>query len=154
MSFLNVGIPVIAVEMNQEALDRGLGVIKKNYDIQVQRGRMSAEEVDKRMSLIRGTTDYADISDVDVIIEAIYENIDVKVETFKKMDAVAKPGAVLASNTSGLDIDKMAAATSRPEAVIGLHFFSPANVMKLLEIVRGENTSKEVIATSMKQDEH
>lgn len=150
MSFLNVGIPVIAVEMNQEALDRGLGVIKKNYDIQVQRGRMSAEEVDKRMSLIRGTTDYADISDVDVIIEAIYENIDVKVETFKKMDAVAKPGAVLASNTSGLDIDKMAAATSRPEAVIGLHFFSPANVMKLLEIVRGENTSKEVIATSMK----
>ena len=150
MSFLNVGIPVIAVEMNQEALDRGLGVIKKNYDIQVQRGRMSAEEVDKRMSLIRGTTDYADISDVDVIIEAIYENIDVKVETFKKMDAVAKPGAVLASNTSGLDIDKMAAATSRPEAVIGLHFFSPANVMKLLEIVRGENTSKEVIATSMR----
>ncbi|MEC8619418.1 MAG: 3-hydroxyacyl-CoA dehydrogenase NAD-binding domain-containing protein [Pseudomonadota bacterium] len=150
MSFLNVGIPVIAVEMNQEALDRGLGVIKKNYDIQVQRGRMSAEEVDKRMSLIRGTTDYADVSDVDVIIEAIYENIDVKVETFKKMDAVAKPGAVLASNTSGLDIDKMAAATSRPEAVIGLHFFSPANVMKLLEIVRGENTSKEVIATSMK----
>ncbi len=150
MSFLNVGIPVIAVEMNQEALDRGLGVIKKNYDIQVQRRRMSAEEVDKRMSLIRGTTDYADISDVDVIIEAIYENIDVKVETFKKMDAVAKPGAVLASNTSGLDIDKMAAATSRPEAVIGLHFFSPANVMKLLEIVRGENTSKEVIATSMK----
>lgn len=150
MSFLNVGIPVIAVEMNQEALDRGLGVIKKNYDIQVQRGRMSAQEVDKRLSLIRGTTDYADISDVDVIIEAIYENIDVKVETFKKMDAVAKPGAVLASNTSGLDIDKMAAATSRPEAVIGLHFFSPANVMKLLEIVRGENTSKEVIATSMK----
>ena len=150
MSFLNVGIPVISVEMNQEALDRGLAVIKKNYDIQVQRGRMSAEEVDKRMSLIRGTTDYADISDVDVIIEAIYENIDVKVETFKKMDAVAKPGAVLASNTSGLDIDKMAAATSRPEAVIGLHFFSPANVMKLLEVVRGENTSKEVIATSMK----
>ena len=137
------------MELNQEALDRGLGVIKKNYDIQVQRGRMSAEEVDKRMSLIRGTTDYADISDVDVIIEAIYENIDVKVETFKKMDAVAKPGAVLASNTSGLDIDKMAAATSRPEAVIGLHF-SPANVMKLLEVVRGENTSKEVIATSMK----
>jgi 3-hydroxyacyl-CoA dehydrogenase len=116
----------------------------------VQRGRMSAEEVDKRMSLIRGTTDYADIAEVDVIIEAIYENIDVKVETFKKMDAVAKPGAVLASNTSGLDIDKMAAATSRPESVIGLHFFSPANVMRLLEVVRGENTSKEVIATSMK----
>ena len=150
MSFLNVGVPVISVEMNQEALDRGLGVIKKNYDIQVQRGRMSAEEVDKRMSLITGTTDYADIANVDVIIEAIYENIDVKVETFKKMDAVAKPGAILASNTSGLDIDKMAAATSRPESVIGLHFFSPANVMRLLEVVRGEATSKEVIATSMK----
>ena len=150
MSFLNVGIPVMSVEMDQEALDRGLGVIKKNYDIQVQRGRMTAEQVDERMSLISGTTDYADISGADVIIEAIYENIDVKVETFKKMDAVAKPGAILASNTSGLDIDKMAAATSRPEAVIGLHFFSPANVMRLLEVVRGENTSKEVIATSMK----
>ena len=122
MSFLNVGIPVKVIEMNDEALERGLGVIKKNYDIQVQRGRMSAEEVDQRMSLISGSTDFAALGEADVIIEAIYENIDVKVETFKKIDAVAKPGAILASNTSGLDIDKMAAATGRPEAVIGLHF--------------------------------
>ena len=149
MSFLNVGIPVTVLEMNQEALDRGMGVIKRNYDIQVQRGRMSAAEVDQRMALLTGTTNYADLGQADVIIEAIYENIDVKVETFGKIDAVAKPGAILASNTSGLDIDKMAGATSRPEAVIGLHFFSPANVMRLLEVVRGAQTSKEVIATSM-----
>ena len=150
MSFLNVGIPVTTLEMNQEALDRGIGVIKRNYDIQVQRGRMTAEEVDKRMSLLTGTTNFADLGSADLILEAIYENIDVKVDTFKKMDAVAKPGAILASNTSALDIDKMAEATSRPESVIGLHFFSPANIMKLLEIVRGGKTSKEVIASSMK----
>ena len=150
MSFLNVGIPVTTLEMNQEALDRGIGVIKRNYDIQVQRGRMTAEEVDKRMSLLTGTTNFADLGSADLILEAIYENIDVKVDTFKKMDAIAKPGAILASNTSALDIDKMAEATSRPESVIGLHFFSPANIMKLLEIVRGGKTSKEVIASSMK----
>ncbi|MEQ9451598.1 MAG: 3-hydroxyacyl-CoA dehydrogenase NAD-binding domain-containing protein [Pseudomonadales bacterium] len=149
MSFLNVGIPVKVIEMNEEALERGLGVIKRNYDIQVQRGRMTEAEVDQRMSLISGSTEYSALSDADVIIEAIYENIDVKVDTFKKMDAVAKPGAILASNTSGLDIDKMAQATSRPEAVIGLHFFSPANVMRLLEVVRGSATDKSVIATSM-----
>ncbi|MEM7098210.1 MAG: 3-hydroxyacyl-CoA dehydrogenase NAD-binding domain-containing protein [Pseudomonadota bacterium] len=150
MSFLNVGLPVTVLEVDQEALDRGFGVIKKNYDIQVQRGRMTAEEVDHRMSLLSGTTDYADLGQADVIIEAVYENIDVKVETFKKIDAVAKPGAILASNTSGLDVDKMAQATSRPADMIGLHFFSPANVMRLLEVVRGEATSKETIATSMK----
>ena len=150
MSFLNVGIPVTTLEMNQEALDRGIGVIKRNYDIQVQRGRMTAEEVDKRMSLLTGTTNFEDLGSADLILEAIYENIDVKVDTFKKMDAIAKPGAILASNTSALDIDKMAEATSRPESVIGLHFFSPANIMKLLEIVRGGKTSKEVIASSMK----
>ena len=149
MSFLNVGIPVKVIEMDEVALARGLGVIKKNYDIQVQRGRMTAGEVDQRMSLISGSTDFADLSQADLIIEAIYENIDVKVDTFKKIDAVAKPGAILASNTSGLDIDKMANATSRPESVIGLHFFSPANIMRLLEVVRGEKTSKSVIATSM-----
>ena len=136
--------------MDQEALDKGISVIKRNYDIQVQRGRMSEAEVTERMSLLSGTTDYQGLSSADVIIEAVYENIDVKVETFKKIEAVAKPGAILASNTSGLEVDKMAEATARPEAVIGLHFFSPANVMKLLEIVRGENTSKETIATSMK----
>ena len=150
MSFLNVGIPVTVLELDQEALDRGMGIIKRNYDIQVQRGRMSAEEVDKRMGLLTGTTNYADLGQADVIIEAVYENIDVKVETFKKIEEVAKPGAILASNTSGLDVDKMADATSRPESVIGLHFFSPANVMRLLEVVRGEKTSKETIATSMK----
>jgi len=150
MSFLNVGIPVTVLELDQEALDRGIGIIKRNYDIQVQRGRMTSEEVDARMALLTGTTSYEDLGTADVIIEAVYENIDVKVETLKKMEAVAKPGAILASNTSGLDIDKMAAATSRPEAVIGLHFFSPANVMRLLEVVRGAQTSKEVIATSMK----
>ena len=150
MSFLNVGIPVTTLEMNQEALDRGIGVIKRNYDIQVQRGRMTAEDVDKRMSLLTGTTNFEDLGSADLILEAIYENIDVKVDTFKKMDAVAKPGAILASNTSALDIDKMAEATSRPESVIGLHFFSPANIMKLLEIVRGGKTSNEVIASSMK----
>ena len=150
MSFLNANIPVTSLEMSDEALEKGFGVIKKNYDIQVQRGRMSADELDHRMSLLSGTTDYADLGQADVIIEAIYENIDVKIEAFKKMDAVAKPGAILASNTSALDIDKMAEATERPEDVIGLHFFSPANVMRLLEIVRGGKTSKEVIASSMK----
>ncbi len=149
MSFLNVGIPVTVLELDQEALDRGIGVIKRNYDIQVQRGRMSVEEVDQRMGLLTGTTRYEDLGTADVIIEAVYENIDVKVETFKKIEAVAKPGAILASNTSGLDVDRMADATSRPEAVIGLHFFSPANVMRLLEVVRGGKTSKETIATSM-----
>ena len=150
MSFLNVGVPVTVLEVDEEALQRGIGVIKRNYDIQVQRGRMSAEEVESRMGLLTGTTSYDDLGAADVIIEAVYENIDVKVETFKKIDAVAKPGAILASNTSGLDVDRMAAATSRPEAVIGLHFFSPANVMRLLEVVRGDKTSKEVIASSMK----
>lgn len=150
MSFLNVGIPVTVLEMDQEALDRGIGVIRRNYDIQAKRGRMSEADVEKRMSLLTGTTKHEDLGNADVVIEAIYENIDVKVETFKKIDAVAKKGAVLASNTSGLDIDKMAEATSRPEDVIGLHFFSPANIMRLLEVVRGAKTSKEVIATSMK----
>ncbi len=150
MSFLNVGIPVTVLELDIDALDRGIGVVKRNYDIQVQRGRMTEGEALQRMSLLSGTTNFEDLGTADVIIEAIYENIDVKVDAFKKIDAVAKPGAILASNTSGLDIDKMAAATSRPEAVIGLHFFSPANVMRLLEVVRGAKTSIEVISSAMK----
>jgi len=125
-------------------------VIKRNYGIQVQRGRMTEAEVDQRMALLTGTTDFADLGRADVVIEAIYENLDVKIDAFRKMDAVAKPGAILASNTSGLDIDRMAAATARPEAVIGLHFFSPANVMRLLEVVRGAKTGKAVIASAMK----
>ncbi|MEZ5559212.1 MAG: 3-hydroxyacyl-CoA dehydrogenase NAD-binding domain-containing protein [Pseudomonadales bacterium] len=149
MSFANVGIPVTVLEMNQEALDKGLAVIKRNYDIQVQRGRMSAGDVDKRMGLITGTTSYSDLNTADVLIEAVYENLDVKVGVFKELEKVAKPGAIIASNTSGLDIDAMANATTRPGDVIGLHFFSPANVMRLLEVVRGKATDKTTIATAM-----
>ncbi|MEM7219076.1 MAG: 3-hydroxyacyl-CoA dehydrogenase NAD-binding domain-containing protein [Pseudomonadota bacterium] len=149
MSFANVGIPVKILEMNPEALERGLGVIRKNYEIQVSRGRMSQEDLDARMALLTGTTNYADLKEADVFVEAVYENIDVKVGIFEELEKVAKPGAIIASNTSGLDIDKMAAATSRPEDVIGLHFFSPANIMRLLEVVRGEQTSASTIATSM-----
>lgn len=149
MSFANVGIPVTVLEMNQEALDRGLGVIRRNYQIQVQRGRMTEAELDKRMQLITGTTKYEDLGPADVVIEAVYENLDVKVEVFRKLETICKQGAIIASNTSGLDVDAMANATSRPGDVIGLHFFSPANVMKLLEVVRGAKTSKETIATAM-----
>jgi 3-hydroxyacyl-CoA dehydrogenase len=150
MCFANVGIPVKVLEMNPEALEKGLGVIRRNYDIQVQRGRMSAEEVDRRMSLLSGTTSYEDLGEADVIVEAVYENLDLKKEIFGKLDGVAKPGAILASNTSGLDVDQMADATSRPQDVIGMHFFSPANVMRLLEVVRGAQTSPITIATVMK----
>ncbi len=150
MCFANVGIPVTVLEMNQEALDKGLGVIRRNYDIQVSRGRMTAQEVEERMGRITGTTRYEDLAGADVIVEAVYENLDLKCSIFAELDKVAKPGAILASNTSGLDIDQMAAATSRPEAVIGMHFFSPANVMRLLEVVRGAKTGTETIATVMK----
>jgi len=150
MCFANVGIPVKVLEMNEEALQKGLGVIRRNYDIQAQRGRMTAEEVDVRMGLLSGTTRYEDLGDADVIVEAVYENLDLKAEIFAELTKVAGPDAILASNTSGLDIDKMAASTSRPGNVIGMHFFSPANVMKLLEVVRGAETSPETIATVMK----
>lgn len=149
MCFANAGIPVTVLEMNREALDKGLGVIRRNYDIQVSRGRMTADEVDRRMALITGTTAYADLGQADVVIEAVYENLDVKKDVFREFDAVMKPGAILASNTSGLDIDAMAGATARPGDVIGLHFFSPANVMRLLEVVRGAETDKTTIATAM-----
>lgn len=149
MNFANAGIPVRVLEMNDDALTRGLGVIRRNYEIQVKRGRMSEADLATCMDLIQGTTSYADLSDADLFIEAVYENIDVKVDIFKELEKIAKPGAIIASNTSGLDIDKMAAATSRPEDVIGLHFFSPANIMRLLEVVRGAQTSASTIATSM-----
>jgi 3-hydroxyacyl-CoA dehydrogenase len=149
MSFANVGIPVTVLEMSQEALDRGLGVIRRNYQIQVQRGRMDEAQLEQRMGLIKGTTEYADLGQADVVIEAVYENLGVKVDVFRKLESICKPGAIIASNTSGLDIDAMANATTRPGDVIGLHFFSPANVMRLLEVVRGANTSKETIATAM-----
>jgi 3-hydroxyacyl-CoA dehydrogenase len=150
MNFANAGIPVTIVEMKQEALDHGLGVVKKNYDSSAAKGRFTAEEVTKRMSLITGSLKFEDLSDCDLIIEAVFERMDVKKDVFAKLDKIAKPGAILASNTSFLNIDEIAQVTGRADHVLGLHFFSPANVMKLLEIVRGAKTSKEVIATAMK----
>jgi len=150
MNFLNAGIPVKIVEMKQEALDRGLGVIRKNYDNTAAKGRLTADDVTKRMGLLSGSLELSDLADCDLIIEAVFENMDIKKDIFGKLDKIAKPGAILATNTSYLDVNEIAAATSRPESVIGLHFFSPANVMRLLEIVRGDKTSKPVIATTMK----
>ncbi len=150
MAFANAGFPVTLVETKQEALDRGRDLIRKNYAATVSKGRLSQAEMDKRLALLAGSLDYAAIADADLVIEAVFENLDVKREVFAKLDAIAKPGAILATNTSTLDVNAIAAATRRPEAVIGLHFFSPANVMRLLEIVRGARTSKETLATAMK----
>jgi 3-hydroxyacyl-CoA dehydrogenase len=149
MNFLNAGIPVTILEVTQEGLDRGLGVIRKNYEVMVKKGRMSEAKLDELMSMIKGTVDYADMAEADLIIEAVFENMAVKKDVFTKLDEVCKPGAILASNTSSLNLDEIAAFTKRPEDVIGLHFFAPANVMTLLEIVRGAKTAKDVIATSM-----
>ncbi|HUT47862.1 MAG TPA: 3-hydroxyacyl-CoA dehydrogenase NAD-binding domain-containing protein [Alphaproteobacteria bacterium] len=149
MNFANGGIPVTVLESAQDALDHGLGVIKKNYAATVAKGRLKQDAMDERMALITGTTSYDDLANADIIIEAVFEDMDVKKEVFGKLDAVAKPEAILATNTSTLNIDAIAAATSRPEKVVGTHFFSPANVMRLLENVRGEDTSKETIATVM-----
>ena len=149
MNFLNAGIPVTIVETSAAALERGLSVIRKNYETTAKRGRLTMEEVEMRMGLLTGALDMSALSDADLIIEAVFENMDIKKEVFGKLDAIAKPGAILASNTSYLNVDEIAAATSRPESVIGLHFFSPANVMRLLEVVRGDATSRSVIATSM-----
>ncbi|CDO59044.1 Enoyl-CoA hydratase / 3-hydroxyacyl-CoA dehydrogenase / 3-hydroxybutyryl-CoA epimerase [Candidatus Phaeomarinobacter ectocarpi] len=149
MNFVNAGIPVTIVEQAQERLDAGLAVVRKNYENSAKRGRFPMEEVDKRMAMFTGTTNLEDLADKDLIIEAIFENMDVKKDVFGKLDKIVKQGSILATNTSALDIDEIATATTRPEAVIGLHFFSPANVMKLLEIVRADKTSNEVIATSM-----
>jgi 3-hydroxyacyl-CoA dehydrogenase len=149
MCFANVGIPVQLLEVNEEALQRGLGIIKKNYSITVKKGKMTEAQVEERLGLISGTMDYADLGDVDLVIEAVFENPAIKKEVFAKLDAVCKPGCILASNTSYQDIDDIATATQRPEDVCGMHFFSPANVMKLLEVVRGEKTSKDILATVM-----
>ncbi len=149
MNFVNAGFQVTLVETKQEFLDRGLGVIKKNYDITASKGKMSAEEVESRMSLITGTLSMEDLADVDMVIEAVYENMDLKKEIFKKLDSICKADAILATNTSYLDVNEIAAVTSRPEFVLGTHFFSPANVMRLLEVVRGEKTSKSVLATTL-----
>lgn len=149
MNFANAGIPVVLKEINDEALERGLGIIRGNYDNTVKKGRLSQEAMDQCMDLISGTVDYQGIDDCDLIIEAVFENMALKKEIFGELDKVAKKGAILASNTSTLDIDEIAACTSRPEDVIGWHFFAPANVMTLLELVRGKQTAKDVIATSM-----
>ena len=150
MNFLSAGIPVTILEMKQDALDRGTGVMRKNYENTAKRGRMTAEQVEGAMGLLTSTLDYADLADCDLVIEAVYENMDVKKEVFAKLDEVVKQGAILASNTSYLDVNQIASATKRPGYVLGLHFFSPANVMKLLEIVRGEKTRDDVLATCMK----
>jgi 3-hydroxyacyl-CoA dehydrogenase len=149
MNFLSAGIPVTIVEMNQEALDRGTGVIRKNYEASAAKGRMKPEQVEAAMGALSPTLDFQALSDCDLIIEAVYENMDVKKEIFGRLDSIAKPGAILASNTSYLNIDEIAASTSRPEDVLGMHFFSPANVMKLLEVVRGAKTAPDVLATVM-----
>jgi 3-hydroxyacyl-CoA dehydrogenase len=147
MNFMNAGIPVTIVELKQDALDRGLTTIRKNYER--SRGA-KPEETEARMSRLTGTLDFDALGDCDLVIEAVFENMDIKKDVFRRLDKIAKPGAILASNTSYLNIDEIASVTGRPQDVIGLHFFSPANVMKLLEIVRGEKTAKDVIATSMK----
>jgi len=150
MCFANVGIPVVMLEINDEALERGMNIIRKNYSITVQKGKLPADKMEQLISTISGTTDYADLGDVDLVIEAVFENLELKKEIFAKLDGVCKPGAILATNTSYQDVDAIAAATSRPQDVLGLHFFSPANVMKLLEVVRGEKTADDALATSMK----
>jgi len=149
MNFANVGIPVTIVERNQEALDKGLAVVRKNYERSASRGSIPAEAVEQRMALITGSTDKADFADCDIVIEAVFEDMELKQSIFKELDEICKPGALLASNTSALDVNKIAAVTSRPESVIGMHFFSPANVMKLLENVRGDKSSDTVVATTM-----
>ena len=150
MNFANAGIPVTLVEMKQEALERGLATVRKNYEASVKKGRLSAAKLEERMGLIKSTLSYDEIKDADIVIEAVFEDIGVKEQVFKKLDAVMKPGAILASNTSTLDVNRIAAFTKRPQDVIGTHFFSPANVMKLLEIVRAEKTGKDVLATTMR----
>ncbi len=149
MNFLNAGIPVKMLEMKQEALDRGLATIAKNYEAQVKKGKLKQDKYEQRMALLSTTLSYEDLSQSDLVIEAVFEEIGVKQAVFKELDRVMKPGAILASNTSTLDVNAIAGFTQRPQDVVGLHFFSPANVMKLLEVVRGEKTAKDVMATVM-----
>jgi 3-hydroxyacyl-CoA dehydrogenase len=149
MNFLNAGIPVKILEMKQEALDKGIAIIRKNYESQVAKGKLKQAVYDQRMALLSTTLSYADLKDADMVIEAVFEEMGVKEKVFTQLDAVMKKGAILATNTSTLDVDKIASFTKRPQDVIGTHFFSPANVMKLLEVVRGKKTSKDVLATVM-----
>ena len=149
MNFLSAGIPVTIVEMKQEALDRGTGIIRKNYEATAAKGRMKPEQVEAAMAALKPTLALEDLADCDLIIEAVFEQMEIKKEIFGKLDKICKPGAILASNTSYLDIDEIAASTSRPQDVLGMHFFSPANVMKLLEVVRGEKTAPDALITAM-----
>ena len=150
MNFLNAGIPVKILEMKQEALDKGLAIIRKNYEVQVKKGKLKEDKYAERMALLSTTLAYAELGDVDLVIEAVFEEIGVKQAVFEQLDAVMKPGAILASNTSTLDLDRIASFTKRPQDVIGMHFFSPANVMRLLEVVRGAKTADDVLVTVMK----
>src|SRR5437868_6306035 len=150
MSVANAGIPVTVTDSTREALERGLQRIRENYAGTVQKGRLKQEDMDKRMALIQPTTDLNAVRDADIVVEAVFERMDVKQELFRKLDGIAKQGAILATNTSTLDVNKIAEATKRPQEVIGTHFFSPANVMRLLEVVRAEKTAKDVLATTMK----
>ena len=149
MNFANIGVPITIVETKQDALDRGLGVVRKNYERSTKSGRLTMADVEQRMQLFTGSLELDKLADCDLVIEAVFENMDIKQDVFGKLDKIVKPGAILATNTSALDINQIATAVKRPEAVIGLHFFSPANVMRLVEVVRARHTSKPVIATSM-----
>ncbi|MCL6640080.1 MAG: enoyl-CoA hydratase/isomerase family protein [Candidatus Rokubacteria bacterium] len=149
MCFANVGIPVTVVEVSREALGRGLDVVRRNYEATAAKGRLTREDVERRIGLIRGTLDFEAVGDADLVIEAVFEEMPIKKEVFARLDKVARPEAILATNTSTLDVDEIAAATSRPESVVGMHFFSPANVMRLLEVVRGAKSSKTAVATAM-----
>jgi 3-hydroxyacyl-CoA dehydrogenase len=149
MNFVNVGIPVTLLEINQQALQRGKDIIAKNYAMTVSKGKLSVEQATERQALITGTTDYHELAEMDLVIEAVFESLDIKKQVFSKLDKVCKQGAILATNTSYQDVNLIAQATSRPQDVLGLHFFSPANVMKLLEIVRGDSTSDQSLATCM-----
>jgi 3-hydroxyacyl-CoA dehydrogenase len=150
MNFANAGIPVTILDQDQENIDRGMNVINKNYQFMVDRGRMKEEVKNKTVALITPSLDYDSLKDCDIVIEAVYENLELKHKIFMELDKHVKPEAILATNTSGLDIDSISSVTNRPEKIVGTHFFSPANIMKLLEVVRGENTSNETLATVMK----
>jgi len=149
MNFLGAGIPVTLLETKQEALDKGIATIRRNYEASARKGRLTAQQVEERMALIKPTLSYDDLKDADMVIEAVFEEISVKEAVFRRLDEVMKSGAILASNTSTLDLNEIADFTRRPQDVVGTHFFSPANVMKLLEVVRGANTAKDVLATVM-----
>ncbi|CAB3750643.1 3-hydroxyacyl-CoA dehydrogenase NAD-binding domain-containing protein [Paraburkholderia humisilvae] len=150
MSFVNAGLPVTLVDTGEEALERGLETIRKNYDASVKKGKLSAQVAEERLARIHPSVSYASLKHADLIVEAVFEDLDVKEQVFRRIDRLAKPGAILASNTSTLDLNRIAASTQRPQDVVGLHFFSPAHVMKLLEVVRGAQTAKDVLATVMK----